>query len=606
MGVLIVLLVIMVQHGRVQANEMVAEQQQEAAEQAEALAKQREEEAIELEDKQWRNDLLATQRTEVTDQLDRSRAELGYLEQSIRDMRGKVATLVEQAGYFEQTEAEREAQSVAAVARYEQLEQQIAAAKADYKAAETKAKKGSTSYAIVMHDVQGGTRRKPIYVECTAGGIIVQPEGIVLTPLDFQGPMPPGNPLDAALLAVKAYYERFPETADTQPYPLLLVRPSGTNAYDKARAAMRSWDDRFGYELIDQNMQLSFPEPDPGLKAVLLQAVRDARMRQMRLAAQQPARYQDFIKHTLSGAAADGLGGGDGLGPGGRSNTPGAGIGDGTGSRQGVGFSNNTASTGSGQGIDQGTGQGSLAQGSRGPGTPGQVSPNQGSFAQGGTGPPTASGPYGRSEPPRSPGEAANGTGFGGADSAQSAGQQYNPSQPAGQFAANGSPNGNPNGQSPGGAPAGQPGQAQGQPGQPGQQGGGAGGSGGAAGIPCNCEPIAATAGRDWGLRGAKPSATAITRPIQVSCEADRLILLPEQGLRMGPQTVVIGARPEQAAADFVKKVWSYMDTWGQAGASAYWRPILRVRVAPGAEARFVEFQRSLQGSGLVIERKNP
>ena len=40
------------------------------------------------------------------------------------------------------------------------------------------------------------------------------------------------------------------------------------------------------------------------------------------------------------------------------------------------------------------------------------------------------------------------------------------------------------------------------------------------------------------------------------------------------------------------------------AGREMYWRPVLNFYVAPGAEPRMLDLTRSLEGSGLVIERK--
>ena len=42
----------------------------------------------------------------------------------------------------------------------------------------------------------------------------------------------------------------------------------------------------------------------------------------------------------------------------------------------------------------------------------------------------------------------------------------------------------------------------------------------------------------------------------------------------------------------------------GMAGKGVYWRPILHVYVAPGAEQRFADLDRLLQGSGLIIQKK--
>ena len=40
------------------------------------------------------------------------------------------------------------------------------------------------------------------------------------------------------------------------------------------------------------------------------------------------------------------------------------------------------------------------------------------------------------------------------------------------------------------------------------------------------------------------------------------------------------------------------------AGREMYWRPVLNFYVVPGAEPRMLDLTRSLEGSGLVIERK--
>ncbi len=87
---------------------------------------------------------------------------------------------------------------------------------------------------------------------------------------DFHGPLGPGNPLDAALRAIREYYARLGATGSQgEPYPLLIVRPGGIESYAMARAAMRSWDDEFGYELVDESMQLKYPDSDPALGQLL-------------------------------------------------------------------------------------------------------------------------------------------------------------------------------------------------------------------------------------------------------------------------------------------------------------------------------------------------
>ncbi len=117
------------------------------------------------------------------------------------------------------------------------------------------------SYAVVPYEGPNQTRRRPIYLECRADAVVMQPEGIRLTEADFEGPMGPGNPLAAALRAAREHLlaERQFDPQAGEPYPLLLVRPEGIGAYYAAREAMKSWGCDFGYELIGDDWKLAYP-----------------------------------------------------------------------------------------------------------------------------------------------------------------------------------------------------------------------------------------------------------------------------------------------------------------------------------------------------------
>ena len=73
-----------------------------------------------------------------------------------------------------------------------------------------------------------------------------------------------------------------------EPYPLLLVRPDGVEAYYAAREAMSSWGSEFGYEFIDQDWKLEFRPPDPEMVDGMRLAVDEARVRQRALARSAP------------------------------------------------------------------------------------------------------------------------------------------------------------------------------------------------------------------------------------------------------------------------------------------------------------------------------
>ena len=163
------------------------------------------------------------------------------------------------------------------------------------------------SYAIVPYEGPNQTRRQPIYLECRADAVILQPEGIRLTESDFEGPLGPGNPLAVALRAAREHLlaRRDFDPQVGEPYPLLLVRPEGINAYYAARAAMKSWGFDFGYELIDDGWKLAYPPPDPRLAEVLRQVIATARVNQARLVAAAPREYGSRSKVAYR-ASADG------------------------------------------------------------------------------------------------------------------------------------------------------------------------------------------------------------------------------------------------------------------------------------------------------------
>ena len=138
----------------------------------------------------------------------------------------------------------------------------------------------------------------------------MQPEEIAFRASDFEGPLGPGNPLAAALPAEREFLLAqggFDPQRDGEPYPLLLVRPSGITAYQAPRAAMRSAHCDFGYELVDEDWQLRYPPADVRLQQVVRQSVNDARREQLTLMEAAPRQYGG---RRLAMAYADGAGSG--------------------------------------------------------------------------------------------------------------------------------------------------------------------------------------------------------------------------------------------------------------------------------------------------------
>ena len=289
MGSLILLLVILVQHARVEADTIKAEKSP-PPDAIKELQQQR-------EDAQWRTDLLLQARQENVEQLSRARLELSHLDEHLRQLHDRWQQLNQQVEELDQLGASRQTDTAAARDEMARLEEAAAAAQKELESARQRADDQPRSFSIVPMPRKNGTLRRPIYVECTAGGVILQPEGIVLGPRDFVQPLGPGNALDTALRATREYLARHGGVSQHgEPYPLLLVRPDGAVAYAAAREALRSWDDEFGYELLDADMQLAYPETDTALANEVRRAVDLARRRQQALAASAPTRYRQLLQ----------------------------------------------------------------------------------------------------------------------------------------------------------------------------------------------------------------------------------------------------------------------------------------------------------------------
>ncbi|MCA9124772.1 MAG: hypothetical protein H6822_33220 [Planctomycetaceae bacterium] len=288
MGALIVLLVLVVQQARVYASSVAEQRVRDEVALDEALQKQQ----LQQDDYEWQREVFEQQRSDLSGTLSERRLELGHLEDHIRRLEQKWRDLKDQAAQFEQLGSEKHANTEQAAAELKRLREMIGVTGQRLEQARKEAATRPQTFAIVPYDGVNGTKRRPIYIECSEEGITIQPEGIVLRRGDLEGPLGPGNPLDAALRATREHWARQGDTAlHGEPYPLLIVRPNGTIAYNYAREALKAWDDEFGYELIDAEMQLAYPDQDAALRDLLQRTVQQARERQAILIAAMPSQY---------------------------------------------------------------------------------------------------------------------------------------------------------------------------------------------------------------------------------------------------------------------------------------------------------------------------
>lgn len=596
MGALIVLLVLLVQQAGLDAHRLAL-----AAPAPADTARWQQE----LEDAQWRKTVLEQSRAEKTEELSATRARLAHLEEHTQRLKAEAEELLAQARAIDEGRKLRDEELAAARAELAQWQEHLAQAQRELDDKRRQLAEQSRSYALIPYQGPLGTRRRPIYVECTELGVILQPEGLLLRAEDFQGPLGPGNPLEVALRAVREHLERTAGPQAGQPYPLLVVRPGGVLAYAAARAAMKSWDDEFGYELVGDDVKLDFGPPDPALSRLLQQSVAEARRRQAALAAMMPRRYgREELPRTAG------------------TNTP--------------ALPTSVVVRDTGGGLATGT---PPAQADRTSIGNRDISPNDRSL------------PGGSSSPEPRTGTSADASGEPGNPGPSGSTGRRTPSAVPAQGTARQTP-GAP-GAVPGGA-AGPSNVSRGEGGQPTDEdassGGGlapsrppvasttasAGSSAGEAASPgtvgspgaevhLRMEPPRAAAtfsaartrpgddsGRaatgkrpNWALPTARPHAIGVTRPIPLVVQTDRLMLLPERGRSRPVQELVV--QPDLTEEDvqrLVAAVQREVESWGLAVADGYWKPLLVAEVAPGAESQFVRLQSALQGSGLELVRK--
>ena len=437
---------------------------------------------------------------------------------------------------------------------------------------------------MIPYDGPRSTKRRPIYIECLADKVILHPEGVVLTDQDFLVPSDVGNPLAAALRATREYIAEQARTASEEdPYPLILVRPGGTDSYYAVRRAMKGWGPEFGYELIDDDWEMEYPAADPNLAQTQYRAIEEARMRQKALVT---SIKRKMIRRRYTPASGrgplieEGAGGGHGTGHG-TGNDPLRPFGS---------YRETAGGTGNYGGPD--SGGPNHQDGNRYE----SVQHNQGARAGGNNRPAQGNQPGGNQ-----PG----GNQFGGNQpdgkhrnhSAENPGGQNGPSPHRGPQVAG---NGGPANQQQGPRDGGQIGH--GQAGGP--EGGQPGGSSASisVGSPSAGQSLASKRGKNWGVKSVIRSSIGITRPVRISCYDDRLVVRSDESTHRG-KVITLGPDVQKSIDEFVAATWQQTKTWGIAGKGMHWKPVLLFQVEPGGESRFQELSALLKNSGLQVRR---
>jgi hypothetical protein len=618
-GALVLILVISVVHSHASAKRDMDQELHERVEQAQE----------ESDFLQTISQELAARREKAKQEIDRRRKELTNVEDHILRLKAQMDQLRARAEGME-SEGNRDDQTRIATERaIADLKTQIDAKRNEIAKEVQKSKTKKLAFSIIPYDGPNGTSRRPVYLECRADGVVIQPEGILIPIKDLRPPYGPGNPVDSALRVLRSAYQKRDATfgLTIPPYPLLVVRPDGVHTYAMTRAAMSGWDDQFGYELINADMPLVFPPGVPHLKEELLSTLEASRKRQETLIASLPRQHararelDDIDLHSLSPEpphgdrdppSHDGPKGKDsgewkmideidsrGIsnsgGPGNSSLAMSEPIGNqfsrvGGLSEQGsAGASNPAYDLGSPSGAKAGTTEyfagGSSAVGASG----GESFAGQG--AEGSGSDPSGSDPSGNGG--SSAGNTAN------AMQAPSRANAFSSGTATGMASQTMSPSsGPPNPESESMENALREMQRK----ENEQQDGSVSYK---QNVPKSndesSKPIASSKGKGWATPGRDAKATPVTRPIRIVALNDRWLIRKEGSETQFDSEIQLALGPKQAGSTLEKSIRNRVDSWGLSLPGGYWCPSITIESATDAQQSVERLRRLLDGSGVDV-----
>jgi hypothetical protein len=590
---------------------------------------------------------LAFQREEMKKDVEKRRQALQEIEDHIARLKDELKSLEQGLRELADKNSEGELTIEQKEQRVEDLKRAIEDKKQEIQEEIAKKKDRRPAFAIMPYTGRSGTTRRPVYIECTKQYVIIQPEGIKIDIKDLTPPGP-GNPLATALRVLRnAYSERDASYGFTQPpYPLLIIRPDGIESYARARAAMSSWDDQFGYELVEDSMDLAFPPGIPGLEKTLASAVEDAKQRQRALVVANPrlAREQELSLDSWddpsssnssirsdfgSGSSSGGspLGGASegewrmvspvvglkGGGSGGSDGSQGAGGGsiplgitlDGktfpmgseslsSGQGSSLSFSGSRSGSvvdssmlGEGAFVDTGAeslGQGSVAGGSAAGGS--QTRPYQlwGNMD-------SSAGGQSMSAGSSQSGMAAGSTGSNSLDLTGSQTTNFRDHRNSSQA----SPLPQSVNQQSGDEKTATDNHTQDASNQ--------GARARHVSADGDLKPISVNAGRNWAQAKAEGKATPVTRTIRIVALKDKWLVMADSS-KMEIEAAILHQErgPQAAADDLAKSIRSRVDAWGPSVPGGFWVPTVEIHQASDAQLSVGRLELLLEGSGVELK----
>lgn len=550
MGVLIVMLVMAVSSSADKAQDAKIEQAEQFKIAEAALLD-------ELDLEEFRVRSLSQMRPNLKRRLEAEKLKRSHLDDEIIKLTDEFKALNDQ---FEVLTLDNDAAQESQAADSQQisdLKKQIEQRRLDLAALKQEVKGRPVLYSIVPTKTAAGTDRRPIYIECTADGIVLRPSGIRISLDDFTKPILPGNPLDVGLLTTREYWNRF-DSGDSlgEPYPLIVVRPGGATSYAIARRAMSSWDDEFGYELVEQSKQLNWGDVDSNLTRELQKAIAIAKNRQIEQVAAGLASWFSEGSRSSSSLAGQPLSGGSRGGemvaPAG-SERPSDRIGNadrGESYRQGSsGFKASSRNSGSRKNSTQSE-QGSFNGIA---GNPERLDTSKDdSLSRFASAQDTPTGrPLTTQAAMQASAKKSSGNTSGGNVGSKFQQDPVALSQKVPEVA-----------------------------------------------------PLSESRGENWALPTRTPGATPYRRPIRVDC-FENYYLVHRGGLERDTTRIAINDSVNIAIDELVNEVWNQIEGWGMAEIGGYWKPVLRLTTTDiqGA-SKADELARKLENSGIEVERQ--
>jgi hypothetical protein len=139
----------------------------------------------------------------------------------------------------------------------------VLAEKRDREKAELTVAQSRSGVAILPYKGVNGTWRLPVVIECRNGTATLQPNGPSFSLVELSGVFSArGSPI-ARAVALRLLQLQSIESPDGQavvPYLLFVIRPDGIRPYYEARSRLEPLGITFGYELVDAEADIDFPD----------------------------------------------------------------------------------------------------------------------------------------------------------------------------------------------------------------------------------------------------------------------------------------------------------------------------------------------------------